>query len=71
MDNYQEKRNLDGMYFRVRRNNHWANVCVSDMTEAEFEDKFKGQTADYLFALARNLAKTLRELGDKLDITAG
>ena len=30
-----EKFNLDGVYFRVKRNGKWDNICFSDLTEDE------------------------------------
>ena len=30
-----EFRNLDGVYFRVQRNNKWQSICFSDLTEEE------------------------------------
>lgn len=31
-------RNLDGVYFRVKRNNKFENICFSDMTEDETDN---------------------------------
>lgn len=28
-------RKLDGVYFRIKRNDKWENVCFSDLTEED------------------------------------
>ena len=30
-------RNLDGIYFRVQRDEKWGNACFSDLTQEEME----------------------------------
>ena len=30
-------RNLDGIYFRVQRDEKWVNACFSDLTQEEME----------------------------------
>ena len=30
-------RNLDGIYFRVQRDEKWGNTCFSDLTQEEME----------------------------------
>ena len=30
MSNYPKKRNLDGVYFRIRRDDKWYDLCFSD-----------------------------------------
>ncbi len=65
---YPVKRNLDSVYFRVKRDNRWDNVCFSDMTEAERYNVMLGQSEAWLREMCDIMANTLREVGDELDI---
>jgi hypothetical protein len=62
-------RNLSGIYFREQRDGHWDNVCFEDCSEAK-QDKIL-ETEDVLFLknLCKELAKSLKELGDFVGIT--
>lgn len=64
------KRNLDGCYFRVKRDGEWQSICFSDLSESErstlFDDSNK--TAEWWQSLAYHLADCLRRVGDELDI---
>lgn len=64
------ERQLDGVYFRVKRNGKWGNVCFSDMTHDERKEVIGSRTTEWWMALAGIMADTLREVGDKFDITA-
>lgn len=70
MDNdvYPVKRDLDGVYFRVKRNDKWENVCFSDLNNAEREDVTKDRSAEWLRQLAYIMADVLRGIGDFFDI---
>lgn len=63
-----DKRNLDGIYFRVQRDGKWDNVCFSDLTQKEMEDVMKNRDVDWLKSLCIQLGKTIRNIGDDLDI---
>lgn len=65
---YPVKRNLDNVYFRVKRDNRWDNVCFSDMTEAERDSVMLGESEAWLREMCNIMARTLREVGDKLNI---
>lgn len=62
------QRNLDGVFFRVRRGDKWTNICFSDMTEEEQDDILKDKHEEYLRNFVKILAKTIRKIGDELDI---
>lgn len=64
-------RNLDGVYFRIKRNDEWQNVCFSDLTREEKESVCKKRSAKWCKSLAIVMAETLKDLGDQLDIMAG
>lgn len=61
-------RSLDGVYFRIERDDKWGNVCFSDLTESEMDLVLKNQTPTYLLNLCIILGKTIKDIGDKLDI---
>jgi len=62
------QRNLDGVYFRMKRGDKYTNVCFSDMTEDEQDEVLKGRNEEYLRNFVKILAKTIRKIGDELDI---
>ena len=62
------QRNLDGVYFRMKRGDKYMNVCFSDMTEDEQDEVLKGRNEEYLRSFVKILAKTIRKIGDELDI---
>lgn len=62
-------RELDGCYFRVKRDEKWENICFSDLTPEEREKVCDGRSAEWFKSLAYHLADCLKLLGDKLDIT--
>jgi len=62
------KRNLDGIYFRVCRNEKWDNVCFSDLTQEEMENVMKNRDVDWLKSLRIQLGRRIRGIGDEFDI---
>lgn len=61
-------RNLDGIYFRVKRKDKYENVCFSDLTEDEMNEVLKDRDIKWLKSLAKMLGRTIREIGNQLDI---
>ena len=61
-------RNLDGIYFRVQRDGKWGNVCFSDLTQEEMERVMENRDIDWLKSMCIQLGKTIRRIGDELDI---
>ena len=61
-------RNLDGVYFRIKRDGKWQNVCFSDLTAEEREDKGQGRSKEWWKSLACIMADRLKEIGDTFDI---
>ena len=37
-------RNLDGVYFRVKRDDKWQNICFTDLTNEETDTILKDRT---------------------------
>ena len=61
-------RNLDGIYFRVQRDEKWGNACFSDLTQEEMERVMENRDIDWLKSMCIQLGKTIRRIGDELDI---
>ena len=66
-----EFRNLDGVYFRVERNGKWKSVCFSDLTEEEMRHQIGDRSIEWLQELCMILGRTIRHIGDELDIGIG
>ncbi len=64
-------RNLDGVYFRVKRNKEWQNVCFSDLTREEKEDVCRDRSVEWLKELAFVMADTIKSIGDYFDLIGG
>jgi hypothetical protein len=65
-----EFRKLDGIYFRINRDNKWQNICFSDLTENEMKEVMENRSLEWLQSLAISLGKTLRNIGDQLDLSS-
>ena len=65
---YPKERDLDGIYFRVRREEQWSNICFTDMTPKERDMVTKDRSREWMKSLAYRLADVVREIGDQLDI---
>lgn len=63
-----EERNLDGVYFRIKRNEEWRSLCFSDLTLPEMEEVLSGKSDEWLRSLCKILGQTIRLIGDDLDI---
>lgn len=63
-----DKRNLDGIYFRICRNGKWDNICFSDLTHEEMESVMARKDIDWLKSLCIQLGRRIREIGDQLDL---
>ena len=68
-----KKRELCGIYFRVKRDGKYENICFTDMTE---EEQRKILNDDLLLSeedmrsLYLRLAQVVRILGDTFDLSA-
>ena len=61
-------RNLDGVYFRIKRDDKWQNICFSDLTDEEMENVMKDRSEEWLRSLCKILGRAIRDIGDQLDI---
>ena len=44
-------RNLDGVYFRVKRDDKWQNICFTDLTNEETNTILKDRTGTWLLSM--------------------
>lgn len=70
--NYMQ-RNLDGVFFRIKRGNKYTNVCFSDLTAEERKEILdkkctQAEAITWLRSMCEILADTLRNIGDEFDI---
>ena len=61
-------RNLDGVYFRINRDDTWQNICFSDLTDDEMEQVMNGREVEWFKSMCKILGHTIRDIGDQLDI---
>ena len=62
-------RNLDGVYFRIKRDDEWQNICFSDLTDGEMEEVLQNRSDEWLKSMCKILGHTIRSIGDQLDIS--
>ena len=58
------RRNLDGVYFRIGKE----NICFSDLTEEQQDEMMNGRSEEWLKNMCKILAKTIKTIGDQLEI---
>lgn len=61
-------RNLDGVYFRVKRDGKWRSICFSDLTAEEREEVLKDRPVEWLKQLCCILADTIKNIGEAFDL---
>ena len=61
-------RNLDGIYFRVKRGLKYENICFSDLTDEERDKICEGRSAEWLRAVAYHLADVIKRLGEEFSL---
>lgn len=64
-------RNLDGVYFRIKRGEKFKNVCFSDLTESEMESVLANRSEEWLRNLCITLGKTIKDIGEQIYIYGG
>lgn len=62
-------RNLDGIFFRMKRDGKWQNICFSDLTASEREMVLADRNEAWLKNLCCHLADTIKNIGDQFNIT--
>lgn len=61
-------RELDGIYFRVKRGKHWESVCFSDLSDEEMDKVLEGHSVEWLKNTCKILGRTIKRIGDEQDI---
>ena len=61
-------RGLDGIYFRVERNGEWQSICMSDLTEEEFDKVMEKRNRQFAVSCCKVLARKLKEIGDEFNL---
>lgn len=61
-------RELDGIYFRVKRGKHWESICFSDLSDEEMDKVLEGHSVQWLKSTCKILGRTIRDIGDSLDL---
>jgi len=61
-------RNLDEVYFRIRRNEKWESVCFSDLTKDEMRTALENREREWLKTLCIVLGIKLKQIGDEFDL---
>ena len=62
------KRNLDGIYFRIQRDDKWDNVCFSDLTKDERNEVMENRSEQWLKEMCQILADVIVNIGEQFDI---
>ena len=68
---YPKERNLDGVYYRVKRDGKWCNRCYTDLTDDEQNEFMSRLDEEGLKRLCSFLANTLRNMADQMNIIRG
>lgn len=61
-------RNLDGIYFRVKRDGKWQDICFSDLTIKEIDEVSKNKDTKWWRSIALHLKDCLNEMGEQFNI---
>lgn len=64
----QKIRDLDGFYFRVKRDGKWQNICFSDLTPDEKMEVGKDKSLEWWRSLAIGLGENLYTIGEEFDL---
>lgn len=59
---------IDVVYFRVKRNDKWKNICFSDLTEEEQDEMMKNRGETWLKSLCKILGNTIHNVAEQFDI---
>lgn len=65
-----KKRELCGIYFRVKRDGKYENICFTDMTEEEQKRAIYDFSPESLRHMCIVLAGVVRNLGEMFDLSA-
>ena len=66
MNDYPVQRNLDGVYYRQKRDNKWTNVCFTDMTHEEQDEILKKYDVRQLIRMAYIMADVVKNIDEQV-----
>jgi len=66
----KKTRDLSGIFFREKVDGSWENICFEELPEESQDRILAEKSPEFVKNLAKMLAKTLAEVGDKFDISA-
>lgn len=61
-------RELDGVYFRIKRDGKWQSICFSDLTNEEMHKVLENHSIEWLRSMCVHLGETIKEIGITFDI---
>lgn len=61
-------RELDGVYFRIKRDDKYEDICFSDLTEEEMDSVLAERDNEWLTRMCKILGRTIRCIGDAFDL---
>lgn len=61
-------RDLDGIYFRVKREGKYEPVCFTDLTEDEIEELMGDKGAQWWKSIALELKRVINTIGEQFNI---
>lgn len=65
---YPVAHDLDGVYFRMKRDNKYYDICFSDLTEEEKNNIMNGKTVEWLKTMCIILSNTIYNIGERFNI---
>lgn len=68
-ETYPVIRDMDGVYFRVKRNGKYSAICWSDLTDEEREQMGDDRPLEWWREMALIMTRTLRLVSDELDLS--
>ena len=66
----ENRRELDGVYFRIKRDGKWHNICFTDLTKEERDKVCENRSAEWFKSLAYHLAGQIQYIGETFVIVA-
>lgn len=66
----ENRRELDVVYFRIKRDGKWDNICFTDLTKEERDKVCENRSAEWFKSLAYHLADQIQYIGETFDIVA-
>ena len=60
-------RELDGVYFRINREDKWQNICFTDLTNQEAQKVLEGRSEEWMRSLCDRLEEVLMEIKEVIN----